>query len=323
MNQFELLDAPVRGRASASAWKRILLPLDGSELSKWALARARHILEQPGTSVTLLRVIECEEARANDLSFRMDPRHRKAGEALARTRINLLDLSVSASSELRFGDPVTEILREIAEGGHDLVVMSTHGQTWLSRVFLGSVAERVLQSSPVPLLLFRPMMGPDETLSFVETREAASFKRLLVVLDGLEPAEEILPMAEGVARAFGSELHLFGAIFGGSQEAAKRREAEEYFKNCAASLAERGIPSQVHVCMGTVAEEALALIRERALDSVALMTHGRAGLARAIHGSVAQRLIRESGVPVLVLRNRRLRPLPSAMVSGHRQLWVD
>ncbi len=319
----EETDAAVATRPRASAWKSVLVPLDGSEISKWALARARHILEQPGISVTLLRVIECKEARANDLAFRMDSRHGEARVALARTRINLLDLSVSSRAQLRFGHPATEILREVVEGNHDLVVMSTQGQSWLSRVLLGSVAERVLEGSPVPLLLFRPLMGPDETVSSAETCEAARFKRLLVVLDGLERAEQVLPMAEGIARAFDSTLGIFGAISGGSEEPDRRREAEDYMANLGRALATRGILAQVHVSTGAVADEALALIRKHGFDSVALMTHGRLGLARAVHGNVAQRLIRESGVPVLVLRDQQLRLLPAAAVSAHRQLWVD
>lgn len=323
MNQFELLEPPARENAVAGTWKRVLVPLDGSEISTRVIAQARLILEQPGTSVTLLRVIECEEEQARDLTYGVDSHHRGARYALPKILSELLDRSVTVKARLRFGNPATGILREIAKGGHDLVVMSTDGRPRLGRIPVGNVAERMLQSSPVPLLLFRPTMGPNGMLSPVAICEAARFKRLLVVFDGLDSAEEILPMAEGVERAFGSELYLFGAIFGGSQEAAKRREAEEYFKNCAASLAERGIVSHVHVCTGAIVEEALALIRERRLDSVALMTQGRSGLARTLHGSVAQRLIRESGVPVLVLRNRQLRgPLP-APVEKHRQLWLE
>lgn len=323
MNQLELLDSPARKGTSANAWKSVLVPLDGSEISTLVLAHTRLILQQPGTSVTLLRVIECEEERAKVLMYGIDSHYRGARYALPKILIEQLDRSVTVGAKLRFGDPVTGILREVAEGGHDLVVLSADGRPPLGRIPIGNVAERMLQSSRVPLLFFRPTMGPDGMLSPVETCEAARFKRLLVVFDGLESAEEILPMAERVARAFGSELHLFGAIFGGSREAAKRREADRYFEDCAASLAERGLLSHVHVCTGAVAEEALSLIREREIDSVALMTQGRSGLARAIHASVVQRLLRESGVPVLVLRNRRIRgPLPASL-ERHRQLWLE
>lgn len=323
MTPFELLEKAAGTRAIPRPWKRVLVPIDGSDVSTWVLDRARRILEGPELSVTLLRVVECGEARAAELAYRLDPRHRETSEALAGIRARFLAPSLSAKAQLRFGDPAGEILRETAEGGHDLVVMSTHGRSRLGGLRLGGVAERVLQASPVPLLLFRPMMGPDESLSAAATRDAAGFRRLLVMLDGLEAAEEILPMAGEVALAFDSQVTLFGAIFAGSREAAKRREAEEYFRTWAAALAARGIDSRVHVCTGDPASEALALMHRRSIDSVALMTHGRSGLARAIHGSVAQRLIRESGRPVLVLRDRGLRDRPPVAAGKNRQLWVD
>ncbi len=312
----------VRGGSSACAWKSVLVPLDASAGSTWVLARARRILEQPGTSVTLLRVIECTEAQANDAHFRADSRHREARKSLAGVRTNLLAPSVPSRAQLRFGDPATEILHEVSEGGHDLVVMSTRGRMSLRRLLLGSVAERVLQASPTPLLLVRPMMGRDEPMSSVETCEAARFQHLLIVLDGLEPGEEILPMAEGFARAFDSKVCLFGAITGVSKESDRRRRAEEYLATLGRSLATRGLLSRLHICTGSVADEALALIHKHEFDSVALMTQGSFGRSRAIRGTVAQRLVRESGVPVLVMRNRRLRPEISAPAPEHRQAWV-
>jgi nucleotide-binding universal stress UspA family protein len=319
MHHTETQDRPTTAGLD-QAWSRVLVLSDGSDRSDQTLRRARHFLDTPGVEVTLLRVIECDEYRARDLHYRTDRRHRPAGEALAISLDGFTNRSAGgkpARAQLRFGDPVTEILAEIREAGHDLVVMDTQGRTALSRLFGGGVAERLMQESPAPLLVFSPMNGRDATT------DAAPFKRLLVMLDGLEPAEEILPMAEQVAHAFGSELHLFGAVFGGSREAAKRREAESYFQELAATLARRGIASQTHVCTGRVVNEALDLIREQALDSVALMTHGRAGLAQAVHGSVADRLIRESSVPVLVLRNRHDGPAPGLPGAAHRQLWVE
>lgn len=304
-------------------WKRLLIPLDGSELSTWALARAKNILEQPGVSVTLLQVVETTEERARDLAFQVEPRHRAAHDALAALRDDLLERSIPARAEIRFGDPATEILREIAAGGHDLVAMTTHGRSGLARVMFGSVALKVLQASPAPLLLFRPLQRPDETLSPAETSDPARFRRLLVPLDGSEGAEEILAAAEGFARTFGSKLHLFAAVPGGPEEAKHRRVAEEYLGRWQALLGSRGLKPLVEIRTGSAAEAALAAVRELGLDGVAMTTHGRSGLPRAMYGSVAEKILRDAGVPVLLLRNRKLRrPLPAGL-EEHRQLRVD
>jgi nucleotide-binding universal stress UspA family protein len=294
--------------------KRILIPLDGTVISEWVLARAKHLIEQPGVSVTLLTVIKAEEERASDLSFRLDPRHETARVALANLRDRLLERAIPAEAEIRFGDPATEILREIGLNHPSLVAMSTHGRSGLNRMLFGSVALRVLQASPVPLFLFRPLQRPDESLSPAETTEPARFKNLLVPLDGSEAAEEILPAVSEFARTFGSKITLFRAIPGGSGEDEHRATADGYLRNWKYSLSTEGLDSGVEIRTGPAAQEALVLLHERKIDAVAMTTHGHTGLSRAIHGSVTERIIAESGVPVLTLRNRRLREaLPSSL----------
>lgn len=315
-------DPPVRTGGSRKVLKSVLVPLDGSELSSWAVARARHILERPGIAVTLLRVIECGEDRANDLGYQMDSRHRESCDALAEVRAGFADRSAEVSADVRFGDPATEILREIAENNHDLALMSTYGRAGFGRALIGSVAQRVLLSSPIPLLLFRPRMGPDGTLSSSDASEATRFKSLLVALDGSKTAEEILPVAEKMARTLGSELHLFRAISSGSKESAERLMAEEYLWKWKDSLASRGILSHVNVRAGDAAEAAFALIRERGLDSIALGTHARTGLARAVYGSVTQELLGGADVPILTLCNLRHRLAMPASALEHRHVRV-
>jgi nucleotide-binding universal stress UspA family protein len=315
-------DPPVRTEVSGKVWKSVLVPLDGREPSGRAVARAGHLLERPGVAVTLLRVIECGEDRANDLGYQMDSRHRRACDALAEVRAGFADRSREVNADVRFGDPATEILREIAEGNHDLVLMSTNGRAGLGRAFIGSVARRVLLSSPIPLLLFRPRMEPDGTLSRSEASDVTRFRSLLVALDGSKTAEEILPLAEKMARTLGSELHLFRPVSSGSKEAAEWVAAEEYLWKWKDSLASRGMPSQVHVRAGNAAEAALALIRERGLDSIALSTHARAGLARAAYGSVTQELLGGADVPILTLCNRRRRLAMPAPAREHRHVRV-
>jgi nucleotide-binding universal stress UspA family protein len=286
-------------------WKRLLIPLDGTEVSEWVLARANHLIEQPGLEVTLLAVLPSEQADAPPSAIQ---------SSLARLRDRLLERSIVAEAELRFGDPASEILREISAGGHNLVAMATHGRRGLTRMIFGSVALQVLQASPVPLFLFRPLQRPDESLSPAESSEPARFRRVLVALDGSEAAEEILPPAAQFARAFGAKLHLFRSVPGGPGEAEQVARADEYLRNWQYSLSHQGLATFVTVRPGAAAEEALRVVRDESIDAVALTTHGHTGLPRALYGSVAERLLTDSGVPVLVLRNRRLRaPLPAPL----------
>lgn len=318
-----LLDDPVRGPASTRTWKSVLIPLDGSAWSTRALARTRRLLDLEGISVTLLRVIECEEGRANDLGYQLDSRHHESRDALAGIRNWFLDRSRAVGAELRFGDPATEILRQIAEGNHDLVLMSTYARPGLGRSLFGRVAQRVLHATPVPLLLFRPRPSSEEGPSHPEEPAATGFKRLLVALDGSESAEEILPEAQKMARTLGSTVHLFRAVSGRPKEASEWERAEEYLRTWERRLSTEGIPSIVHVRTGNAAESAVTLIRECGIDSLALTTHARRGLARSVHGSVLEEIIRETDVPALTLCDRSHRLLLPPPALEHRQVRIE
>jgi nucleotide-binding universal stress UspA family protein len=320
---FAFPDTPVRTQESTRSWRNVLLPLDGSDLSTWALVRARHILELEGVSVTLLRVIECRGDRANDLGYQLDSRHGEARDSLAKIRRLLLSRSGAVSAELRFGDPATEILRETTEGNHDLILMSTVGRPGLGRSLIGPVAQRVLRSSSVPLLLFRPRLGPDENMPHPEAFGTTRFERLLVMLDGSEAAEEILPAAESMARTSGSTVHLFRAVSGGSAGLPERNEAEGYLTSWGRRLATRGIPSEVNIGTGDPAGSAVALIRERGIDSVALITHARKGFARSVHGSVSEEILRQADLPLLTLCSQSHRLLSPAPALEHRHVRIE
>lgn len=312
MSWFAPQDPPDRGQVPGRVWRSVLVPLDGSERSRRAVGRAGRLLGRPGMAVTLLHVIECGDEHANDLGYQMDPRHGPACKALAEVRSGFEHHAAEVSADVRFGDPATEILREIAESRHDLVLMSLYG-----RASLGGVARRVLSSSSIPVLLFRSPLESD-----AGSGDPTHFQRLLVALDGSGSSEEILPAAEEMARTLGSELHLFRAVSGGSGEGPRRLAAEVYLEKWGGALASRGIKARAHVRVGSPVESALALIRDLGLDSAALATRARTGLARAVFGSVTQELLREVDVPVLTWCGRGHRRTMPASARDHRRARV-
>ena len=124
--------------------KRIMVPLDGSELAEHALPVAAHVAEATSARVVLLRVKDpSEELTKEDLHAYLSDVVRKLAESGA-----------VAEHRARSGQPAEELLQEVEEG-IDLVVMSSHGRTGLARWALGSVADKVLHGSPVPVLLVR------------------------------------------------------------------------------------------------------------------------------------------------------------------------
>jgi nucleotide-binding universal stress UspA family protein len=195
-----------------------------------------------------------------------------------------------------------------------LIVMASHGYTGLARWTHGSVAERVLQSAPVPVLLVRAKEEP--TLGLPEPRPC---RRMLVPLDGSKLAEQVLPAVIPIATALGCEVTLFrvlvvdtaGPFTGGwylpqnSSFETADQDARSYLERLASHVEEQGIRASTAIQLGPVAKAIVDYAEGHEVDLVAMCTHGRTGIARWALGSVADRVLRAGDKPVLLVRARR------------------
>jgi nucleotide-binding universal stress UspA family protein len=191
------------------------------------------------------------------------------------------------------------------------IVMATHGYSGISRWRYGSVAERVLLSANVPVLLIRAKEGEEGG-----RQETKHCQRILVPLDGSEMAEQVLPATADVARAVGAEMVLLRVVtlqVYGSSEAmwypgpdgwveAITQAAVTYLNQVADSLRERGVGVTIATETGPVAETIIRFAEANLIDLVAMCTHGRTGLVRWALGSVADRVLRGGSTPVLLVR---------------------
>ena len=163
---------------------KILIPLDGSGLSREILATVDHFFTPENAELVLLQTIEEIKPPRQDLPVdvalsvlvtpqRAAENYRKANplnryfeieDALLYQHREELD-SVARSLQLRgfqtevevaVGNPSETILERSRAGDIDLIAMATHGRSGLSRLLLGSVAEEVLHNAPIPVLLLRP-----------------------------------------------------------------------------------------------------------------------------------------------------------------------
>ncbi len=145
--------------------KRILVPLDGSELAERALPYAEELARQFGASLILLRSVNSLDlssaqafsgylpAEVYDAAY--EDARRVAREYLEATAARLAADGLKVEWVLRTGDPAGEVVEHERDGKADLVVMSTHGRSGLSRWVFGSVADRVLRGGTIPVLLVR------------------------------------------------------------------------------------------------------------------------------------------------------------------------
>ena len=143
-------------------FKKILVPLDGFPLAESILPQVAALARQHSAELVVLRV-----ARAHNFPW-ADPTEaqvevlREAEKYLGELEQRLKGQGLRVSSVVRYGDAAEEILDHTNLSGVDLIAMSTHGRTGVSRWVLGSVAEKVLRHSTHPLLLVRaPGVHPE------------------------------------------------------------------------------------------------------------------------------------------------------------------
>jgi nucleotide-binding universal stress UspA family protein len=143
--------------------KKILVPVDFSRFSLEALRAAvdiaeirkagltvLHVAEEPPLSGTYGQesVLQANWKAARDEIYKESERELEAMASEANAGPNTERLSI-------WGDPTNEIIRMAGNGKFDLIVMSTHGRTGLSRLLMGSVAERVIRHAPCPVFVIR------------------------------------------------------------------------------------------------------------------------------------------------------------------------
>ena len=299
--------------------RSVLLPLDGSAFAEQALPWAVTIARAARARLRLVLVHQPPEPppsdrRSRQLYTRIELALRKSQRDYLRTVAARVKSEgpLQVTSATLDGSPAQSIAAHVAEVGVDLVVMTTHGRGGLERAWLGSVADQLVRSLEVPMLVIRPTEGA------VPPAEVAE---ILVALDGSRRAEAALPPAMAMAGLLRARLTLLQAVapvpvmvdaptpFAGSFDeglsSLRRNEAKDYLKDIAAQVTSGGVEARPTAVLAANPLEAIrAAAQASGVGMIAVATHGRSGLRRLVLGSVADKLIRTSELPVLVTRPR-------------------
>ena len=295
-------------------YRRMLIPLDGSPLAEQALPLAKTLAERFQSSVTLFRAVEPvrETLRDEDTlvsaADQVEVMRGLALEYLETAHRDFESIHVPVERVVRVGHPAAAILDLAESVRSDLIVMATHGRTGIQRWVYGSVADKVLTGARLPLLLVRAKPMPP-----AETR----ITRILVPLDGSALAEGALPLAQELARAFDAEILLLrvwapsayiveGYPTGRSTvefDQAARDTVQEYLRGKHLELQGQGLRAKWETEIGPTADGILQTVETHAVSIIVMSTHGRSGLGRWVMGSVAERVLSASPVPVLLVRS--------------------
>lgn len=281
---------------------RPLIHLDGSPRSEQALRLAATLQPEP-TRTTLLRVVRREEEAPEALRYLRD---------VAWARVAGPPATVLAQGT---EDPARLILEVAARGGHDVVVFTRSQHKGLRRWFRSDLAERVLRTSSVPVLVGNPQRIGEET---------RPLRRILVPLDGGEVSAQVLPWVQSLCLAHGAEAALFRAVsvaphdnvmsFSGELDAA-RGEGRAQLLGVARELELAGVQASCHLGRGLPTGAILRAATELRVDLIAMATHGRRGLERWLCGSVAEAVARACAPPALLVRAAGVGVAPASASS--------
>jgi nucleotide-binding universal stress UspA family protein len=285
-------------------FEQILLPLDGSPLSERALPYTIALAGAFGCPVRLLRVNSAPYTPPEAESFGVEVRN-GAGVSecppelayLETIKPQFLAAKVPVTLGLEAGDPAERILERASGPVPTLVVMGTHGRGGVSRWVRGSVADRVVRHGSTPVFLIP---------GFVQ--KAPPVRRILIPLDGSPLAASILPSALQLCGQLCATAILFQAYqpeMGYSDwpkwEADRYLEAE---RDQLMRAHEPYVPIKTATRRGAAASTIVDFARRNQVDAIAMATHGRTGLVRWTLGSVADKVLHTTPVPMLLMRGQ-------------------
>ncbi len=287
-------------------YRRILLPLDGSRFAEQAVPLALGLAGRAGADLHLVMVAEPSGPTASECEEYLQGVAGRMGEAPGGG-------AGRVSTAVRAGHIVGRLREELETFDADATVMATHGRGGLSRLWVGSIAMGFLHETDRPLILVRPGAGGAGEV----VPEALS--KLLVPIDGSHLSECVLEHAVGLGALFDAAFHLTRVVsppvdtgspyaaptsaVAAAQYEEAERTATDYLARCAESLRARGhrVTASVIVDMQP-GRGILRAADETGCDGIAMATHGRVGLARALLGSATDKVLRGSRVPLLLCR---------------------
>jgi nucleotide-binding universal stress UspA family protein len=295
-------------------FNRILVPLDGSRMAESALPAAKNIARNFHASVCLLHILE------EDAPHEIHGEHHLSDMDEARNFLDgiiIRDFSDGIQVEARIEqDKSSRVAAKIAEVSDDLnadlIVLCTHGQGGLKELLFGSIAQNVLSSAVIPVLLVPPLMG--------ETASIFTCQQILVPLDGTPDHELGLDAATVIASVYGSKIHLLLVVRTSqtltekAQASAKwmpnalkllvelnERAAKNYLNHQMEGLENKQLSISSEVHRGDPAEIVLQVSQDKNIDLIVMGTHGIHGTAAFWSESVTPKICARSHIPLLLI----------------------
>jgi nucleotide-binding universal stress UspA family protein len=308
-------------------FKRLLVPLDGSNLAEAAVPAAAYLAQTLAAPAILIHVIERDAPKAVH-----GQRHLTTEDEACAYLSQIATQYFPAGLQIELhvhtsavSDVADSIVQHVAEFGSDLIVMCTHGHGGLRRLLFGPIAQQVINLGKTPLLLIRPDKG--------QTLPNFACHQLLVPLDGNPDHEQALTVAAALAHVYAAELHLVSVIqtldtLSGQRAATakilpgttsalldlKQKSAAEYLQQHTARLQAAGLAVTNEVTRGEPAKLIVRAARQVNADLIVLGTHGKTSLDAFWSGSITPKIVGQTQTPLLLVPCQCENPDPENLI---------
>jgi nucleotide-binding universal stress UspA family protein len=291
-------------REKRVAIQHLAVLLDGSDFAAQAIPLAESVCRATGARLSLLSAVKdnppaisetTDEGQADDRqTYLMTLAHQLARQGLA------------VGHAVRTGQ-IAEVTQSfVAEEAVDLIVTATRGQSGVQHWLTGGVSRKLVQVVDKPVLLVQAEPPESDITPHIE--------RILVALDGSIYSESVLPYARAFAQAYGAELILltvpavpqvedYRAPAEVVETVRARAEANisKFLGAVARSLAEEGIAVRTLVTGSIPTSTIVSVSEAEDVDLIMITSQGRGGVDLLMMGSVAQRVVQNTCIPVFMM----------------------
>lgn len=284
-------------------YERILLPVDGSERAAEIVHHAAELAQWTDATIDVLFVADTTRDSITVVETNaVDALEQKGADIVADIASTLESLGVDHGTDVVQGNPAPTIVDYADRYDYDLTVLPTRGRSGLSRYLLGSVTEKVVRLSEVPVLTAR--MRPDERLVF-------PYENVLIPTDGSAGSKAAAKHGLALAETLDATVSVLSVVDDSSlgidvrsvlSEAELERPASDAVKDVVTEADEYELVDvRTHVEHGSPPEVIRESIETHDIHAVVMGTSGRRGADRILLGSVTERTIRSAPVPVVTV----------------------
>jgi nucleotide-binding universal stress UspA family protein len=272
--------------------KKILVPTDFSKESEYALKVAAQLAKTYGSEIHLLHLLDLPIQETDPLStpselpaamFFMELANKKIANLMTRDYLKGLKINVTIKPD----NPFNGIINVCKKNKITMVIMGSHGSTGIREVFIGSIAEKVVRHSDIPVMVIK------------KEHDNFNVKQIVFASDFKKESKHTYKQAIEIAKLFKAKIHLLmvntPTNFMTTADANKR--IQDFVKGFSFKNYTVNIYNDETIEIGI-----LNFAGETKADLIGISTHGRQGLSHFINGSLSEDLVNHAKRPVVTFK---------------------